>query len=104
MFIPQPNPRKLRTDRNVNSSKEKKLTIIEHKNKQQKQRIRRLFKSWKQAYVKPTIIEQVQQTCSRQVAEFKSKDEEEETELTIIEHKNKQKTAGPMTFEILETG
>jgi hypothetical protein len=48
MFIPQPNPRKLRTDR--------------------------------------------------------SKEEEEKTELTIIEHKNKQKTAGPMTFEILETG
>jgi hypothetical protein len=46
----------------------------------------------------------VQQTCYRQEAEFKSKEEEEETELTIIEHKNKQKTAGPMTFEILETG
>jgi hypothetical protein len=46
----------------------------------------------------------VQQTCSRQETEFKSKEEEEETELTIIEYKNKQKTAGPMTFEILETG
>jgi hypothetical protein len=46
----------------------------------------------------------VQQTCYRQEAEFKSKEEEEKTELTIIEHKNKQKTAGPMTFEILETG
>jgi hypothetical protein len=46
----------------------------------------------------------VQQTYCRQEAEFKGKEEEEETELTIIEHKNKQKTAGPMTFEILETG
>jgi hypothetical protein len=29
---------------------------------------------------------------------------DEETELTTIEHKNKQKTADPMTYEILETG